>query len=435
MDARATATIADDARRFFKDRILPRHRDWLAATASGTATADVVEPLRAEAREAGLWNLGVADLPADAPGRGLTNCDFAPIAELLGRLPWASAVFNCHAPDLPNMVMLNALVTPEQRAAWLDPLLAGHASSAFAMSEPDVASSDATNIATTIQRDGDDYVIDGRKWYITGAARPDLDFHIVMGVTDPGAERTARHSMVLVPADAPGITVLRELRFMGWQDHPAPIAEVVFDAVHVPRANLLGEEGRGFEGAQVRLGPARLHHALRCIGLAEVLLHLMKLRVAERRTFGASVAERDSVQQWIAEARIDIEVSRTFLHAAADALDRQGFKASWRAISMAKVHVPRVLQAIADRALQLFGAAGGSDDHIIHHAFVYARMFRIADGPDEVHLRQIFRSETMPEGQLADSPYVARRVEVPEQPRSNEAKTTTQREGVDVFQA
>ncbi|RAI00182.1 acyl-CoA dehydrogenase [Acuticoccus sediminis] len=404
----AGAGIAARAERFFATRILPRHADWVAATQAGERMPAFVATLREEARAEGLWNLGIPPR-AGSGGPGLSNRDFAPIAELTGRLPWASLVFNCHAPDLPNMIMLDALATPGQRERFLVPLLEGRAASAFAMTEPDVASSDATNIATTIRADGGDLVVSGRKWFITGAAAPDLSFHIVMGVTDPEAPRTARHSAVLVPADAPGIRVERTLRFLGWDDHVAPIGEIVFDEVRVSAANMLGEPGRGFDAAQVRLGPARLHHAFRCIGLAEMLLDLMKRRMRERTAFGRSLAEYDSVQQWIAEGRIGIDMSRHFLNHAAAELDANGFKASWRAISMAKVHVPRMLQEIADRALQLFGAAGGSDDHLIHHAFVYARMFRIADGPDEVHLRQIFRSEPVPEGALQDSGYVARR--------------------------
>lgn len=378
---------------FYHDRILPRHAEWMRSIAHGDGTPAFIADLRCDARKQGLWNMGMTELPAGAPGTRMSNLDFAPVAEMTGRLPWASQVFNCHAPDLPNMVMLNALATPDQKREFLDPLLAGETSSAFSMTEPAVASSDASNIATSIRREGDEYVIEGRKWYITGGAAPDLGFHIVMGVTDPQAARNAQHSMVLVPADTPGITVMRELRFLGWNDHAAPIGEILFENVRVPVANLLGEEGRGFAAAQVRLGPARIHHAMRCIGLSEMLLDLMKQRSVLRRAFGQTLNNYGTIQQWISEARIAIEQNRLFVLRAAAMLDQQGFKASWRDVSMVKVSVPRMLQKIADRAIQVFGAAGGSDDHLIHHAFVYARMFRIADGPDEVHLRQIYRSE------------------------------------------
>ncbi|WP_347312814.1 acyl-CoA dehydrogenase family protein [Defluviimonas sp. SAOS-178_SWC] len=392
---------------FYRDRILPRQAEWMRSTARGERTPAFVDELRDEARRQGLWNMGIAELPHNAPGTRMSNLDFAPIAELAGRLPWASQVFNCHAPDLPNMVMVNALATPDQRREFLDPLLAGETTSAFSMTEPAVASSDATNIATSIDREGDEYVINGRKWYITGGAAPDLGFHVVMGVTNPQAARNAQHSMVLVPASTPGISVERELRFLGWNDHAAPIGEILFENVRVPVTNLLGEEGRGFAAAQVRLGPARIHHAMRCIGLGEMLLNLMKQRSLSRRVFGQTLDTYGTIQQWIAEARIAIEQNRLFVLRAAALLDQQGFKASWRDVSMVKVSVPRMLQEIADRAIQVFGAAGGSDDHLIHHAFVYARMFRIADGPDEVHLRQIYRSESLAETEVNSNARIA----------------------------
>lgn len=291
------------------------------------------------------------------------------------------------------MVLLNAVANEDQRATYLDPLLRGEAISSFAMTEPDVASSDATNIATTIRTDGDDYVIDGRKWYITGAAAPDLAIHLVVGVSNPDAARNTRHSIVIVPGDTPGVRVVREQRFLGWNDYSAPIGELAFENVRVPRSNLLGDEGQGFAAAQVRLGPARLHHSLRCLGLAEMLLELMCTRVMNRTAFGRRFDSFDSIQQWIAEARIEIEKNRLFVLTAAEKLDRMSFKECWRDISMVKVSIARMLHEIADRCLQVHGAAGGSDDFLIHHAFVYARMFRIADGPDEVHLRQIYKSE------------------------------------------
>ena len=404
------AEIHARAEAFFRERILPRQPEWAAGQAEGAPVPAFVETLRAEARAEGLRNMGLTALPEGAEGAPLSHLDFAPIAELTGGLPWAPMVFNCHAPDLPNMVMLAALATPEQRRRFLDPLLEGRAVSAFAMTEPDVASADAANIATRIRREGDDYVIDGRKWFITGGAAPALDFHIVMGVSDPDGPRTRRHSCVLVPADAPGLRVVRPLRFLGWEDRAAPIGEMVFEGVRVPAENLLGAQGGGFAAAQTRLGPARLHHAMRCIGLSEMLIGLMKRRLAERSAFGRSLSEFDTLARWAAEARIDVEMHRHFVHRAAARLDAVGFEAAWREISMVKVAAPRMLQTIADRAIQVFGAAGGSDDLPIHHAFVYARMFRIADGPDEVHLRQIWRSEPAAEGRVADSGYAAPRL-------------------------
>lgn len=402
---------------FFDAEILPRHRDWVQSVVREGRTAPFVESLRTKAREAGLWNLALADLPADAPGTRLSNLEFAGVAETLGRLPWASQIMNCQAPDVPNMAMLIALATPAQRAQWLDPLLEGRGCSAFAMTEPAVASSDASNIATRLTFEGGRIRIDGLKWFATGAAHPDCRFLIVMGVSDPEAERTRRHSMVIVPTDAPGVTIRRELSFLGWTDHVAPMGEVAFDGVEVPAENLIGVRGEGFAGAQTRLGPARVHHAMRCVGMAEMLVAQMIARARERTTFGRAVIERDTVQGWIAEARIEIEQTRLLIQRAAWRLDREGARGAWRDVSLIKVATPRMLQTIADRAIQVFGAMGGTDDVLLHHAFAYARWFRLGDGPDEVHLRQIFRTEPAPEWSVADCPYIA----PPDPPRPAEA--------------
>lgn len=399
--------MRDRVAAFFEAEILPRHRDWVAQVARGGGEADFLPALRDKARGQGLWNLALPELAEDEPGTRLTNLEFAPLAEIMGRLPWGSQVFNCQAPDVPNMAMLQSLATPEQKARWLNPLLEGQTRSAFAMTEPDVASSDASNIATRIEFDGDRIRINGRKWFATGAAHPDCSFLIVMGVSDPEAARTARQSMVLVPTDAPGVTITRELSYLGWADHVAPIGQIEFDNVEVPVENLLGERGRGFRGAQVRLGPARIHHAMRCIGLAEMLVELMIVRARERTAFGRSVIDYDTIQRWIGEARVEIDMNRLAVERCAWLLDQGGDGASWRPVSMIKVSVPNMLQKVADRALQIFGAMGGTEDVPIHHAFAYARWFRIGDGPDEVHLRQIFRSEPQPEWTLAESPYVA----------------------------
>lgn len=392
---------------FFDTEILPRHRDWVDQVMRQGGEADFLPDLRARARAEGLWNLGLPALAEDEPGTRLSNLEFAPLAEIMGRLPWGSQVFNCQAPDVPNMAMMQALATPEQKALWLMPLLEGVTRSAFAMTEPDVASSDASNIATRLEFTGDRIRIDGRKWFATGGAHPDCSFLIVMGVSDPDAARTARQSMVIVPTDTPGLTITRDLSYLGWKDHVAPIAQIEFDGVEVPAANLLGERGRGFKGAQVRLGPARVHHAMRCIGLAEMLVELMIVRARERTAFGRSVIDYDTTQRWIGEARVEIDMNRLAVQHAAWLLDTGGDSASWRPVSQIKVSVPNMLQKIADRALQIFGAMGGLDDVPIHHAFAYARWFRIGDGPDEVHLRQIYRTEPVPEWSLADSPYVA----------------------------
>lgn len=383
---------------FFDKEILPRHRDWVEHVARRREPAPFLADLRARAKAADLWNLGLPDR--------MSNLDYAAIAEITGRLPWAPEVFNCQAPDVPNMIMLQHVATPAQKKRWLEPLLEGRTRSAFGMTEPDVASSDATNIATTLRREGGEWVVNGRKWYITGGAHPDCAFVIVMGVSRPEAARTGRHSCVIVPMPAPGLRIVRELRFMGWEDSIAPIAELDFKDVRVPAENLLGEEGEGFAAAQVRLGPARLHHCMRAIGICEVLVELMMARAAERRAFGRSVIDYDATQQAVARSRIEIEQARLLVLRTAERLDKEGHQAVWRDVSMVKVAVPEMAQRIADRAIQIFGAMGGSDDAPIHRAFATARMLRIADGPDEVHLRQIFRQEPAPRWSVAQSPYI-----------------------------
>ena len=404
MSSRAKV-IEAAAKAFFLGEILPRHADWVRAMRKGERPA-FVAALQAKARAAGLWNLALPDLAPDEPGTRLANLEYAPVAELVGRLTWAPEVFNCQPPDVPNMIMLQHMANPVQKARWLRPLLEGRTRSCFGMTEPAVASSDATNIATLIAREDDDYVVDGRKWFITGAAHPDCSFCIVLGVTDAGADRTRRHTAVIVPMDAPGVTLVRSQRYFGLEDQIAPIGELVFDKVRVPVENRLGAEGEGFRGGQTRLGPARLHHCMRAIGMAESMVELMMARAAERRAFGRTVIEYDTVQRWIAEARVDIERTRLLVLRTAWLLDRQGHDAAWRDVSLIKIAAPAMLQTIADRAAQVFGAMGGSDDVPIHRAFVHARMLRIGDGPDEVHIRQIFRQEPKPDWTIATSPYV-----------------------------
>lgn len=395
-----TTSLTAAVQTFFDEEILPRHRDWLAHVRCRREPVPFLDSLRAKAKTAALWNLGLADR--------LSNRDYAPIAEIMGRLPWAPEVFNCQAPDIPNMIMLQHAATAEQRKWWLEPLMEGRVRSAFGMTEPEVASSDATNIATTLQRDGGDWVVNGRKWFITGAAHPACAFVIVLGVSRPQAARTARHSCVIVPMTTPGLTVVREQRFMGWEDAVAPIAELEFRDVRVPRSHLLGAEGEGFAAAQVRLGPARLHHCMRALGSCEVLIELMMARAGERKAFGRSLIDYDATQAAIARSRIDVEQARLLVLRAAERLDRDGHHASRRDVSMVKVAVPEMAQRVADRAMQLFGAMGGGDDAPIHRAFALARLLRIADGPDEVHLRQIFRQEPPARWTVAQSPYMAR---------------------------
>jgi acyl-CoA dehydrogenase len=397
---------------FFDSEVLPRHRAWLDHTGRGEA-APFMGELQQKARAEGLWNLGLPELTDDEPGTRLSNLEYAPLAEIMGRLFWASEVFNCQAPDVPNMIALQNCATPEQKQRWLRPLLEAGTRSAFGMTEPDVASSDATNIATTFRRDGDDYIINGRKWFITGAAHPRCSFLIVMGMTDAEANRTSRHSCVIVPMDAPGVRLVRPLRWMGCEDHTAPIGELAFDNVRVARENLLGQEGEGFKVAQIRLGPARIHHCMRSIGLCELLIELMMVRAAERSAFGRIVIPYDTVQRWIAEARVELEQARLLAYRCAWRLDQSGHHGAssstknWRDVSLIKVAVPAMLQKIADRAMQVFGAMGGSDDTPIHQALAWGRLLRIGDGPDEVHLRQIFRMEAVPPWSIADSPYLA----------------------------
>ncbi len=398
--------ICSEVERFFEKELLPRHRDWAQWVRSESTQPPWFDSLRKLARSRGLWNMALAGLTEHQPGTRLNNLEFGAVAEILGRLPWASEVFNCHAPDVPNMITLQHAGTPEQQERWLKPLLDGDIRSAFAMTEPAVGSSDATNLAFSMVRDGDQYVLNGRKWYASGASHPRCKFLIVMGATDPQAARSQRHSAVIVPNDTPGVRVVRDLRFMGLMNPSSAASELQFTDVRVPVENLLGREGEGFKVAQTRLGPARIHHCMRAIGSAEVLIELMMARATERKTFGRALADYDTIQRWIAESRIEIEQARLLVQRAAWLLDRDGHAAAWRDVSIIKVVVPRTVQGIADRAVQLFGAMGGSDDTPIHSIFAHMRAMRIADGPDEVHLRQVYRMETKPDWSIADSPYV-----------------------------
>jgi acyl-CoA dehydrogenase len=351
----------------------------------------LMEDLKKKARLEGLWNLF---LPHSPRGAGLSNLEYAPLCEIMGRAPMASEVFNCSAPDTGNMETLELYGNEAQKEQWLKPLLAGEIRSCFAMTEPAVASSDATNIESTILRDGDHYVINGRKWWTTGAPDPRCKIAIFMGKTDPSTpDRHRQQSMVLVPMDTPGVTVVRSLSVFGYDDAPHGHAEVTFDNVRVPRSNILLGEGRGFEIAQGRLGPGRIHHCMRAIGSAERALEDMCKRVKSRVAFGKPIAEQTVTLERIAEARIMIEQARLLVLKAAYMMDTVGNKVARAEIAMIKVAVPKMLSSVVDMAIQAHGAAGVSGDFGLAKAYASARTLRLVDGPDEVHRNQIGRLE------------------------------------------
>ncbi|MFE9392567.1 acyl-CoA dehydrogenase family protein [Streptomyces sp. NPDC006784] len=357
------------------------------------STVPVLEQLKAEARKQGLWNLF---LPDEEYGAGLSNLQYAPLAEITGRSPQlAPTALNCAAPDTGNMELLAQFGSPEQRARWLEPLLAGEIRSAFAMTEPDAASSDATNIGTRIRRDGGEYVITGRKWYISGAMHPDCAVFIVMGKTDPeGADVRRQQSMVLVPRDTPGVEVRRAMSVYGYEDHyHGGHAEVVFHDVRVPVSALVGEEGGGFAIAQARLGPGRIHHCMRLIGMAERAIELMCRRALDRTAFGAPLARQGVVREWIADARVQVEQLRLLVLKTAWLMDTVGNRGAHTEIQAIKIATPRSVVRILDDAVQLHGAAGVSQDYPLAHLWASARTLRLADGPDEVHQRSLARRE------------------------------------------
>jgi acyl-CoA dehydrogenase len=356
--------------------------------------SEIVEGLKTKAREAGLWNLF---LPESELGAGLSNYEYAPLCEVMGRSPYAPEVFNCSAPDTGNMEVLSRYGTPEQQDEWLTPLLAGEIRSAFAMTEPDVASSDATNIQSEIRRDGAEYVVSGHKWWTSGANDPRCKVLIFMGKTDPDNEdRYRQQSMILIPMSAPGVKVLRHLPVLGFDDAPHGHAEVLFENVRVPASNMLLGEGRGFEIAQGRLGPGRIHHCMRLIGLAERALEAMCRRVKSRVAFGRPVAEQTVTQERIAEARIMIDQNRLLTLYTAHKMDQYGNKEARKEIAMIKVAAPNMACQVIDWAIQAHGGGGVSDDFGLGHAYATARLLRLADGPDEVHRNQIARLELKP---------------------------------------
>jgi acyl-CoA dehydrogenase len=399
MDFAYSPKVQDLQRRvdaFMQEHVFPQEGRFVAEVEENTrrgarwTPTRVIEELKPKARAAGLWNLF---LPDSSHGAGLKNIEYAPLAELMGRVPWASEVFNCNAPDTGNMETLERYGTPAQKQQWLEPLLAGEIRSAFAMTEPAVASSDATNIQTEIRRNGDTYVINGRKWWTSGAGDPRCAIYIVMGKTDPAAPKHAQQSMILVPAATPGVEVLRPLSVFGYDDAPHGHMEVDFTDVRVPAENILLGEGRGFEIAQGRLGPGRIHHCMRCIGLAERALALMCKRLASRVAFGGPVAKQTVWQERIAEARCLIDQARLLTLKAAFMMDTVGNKAAKAEIAMIKVVAPNVACTVLDWAIQAHGGGGMCDDFPLAYAYTLARTLRLADGPDEVHRNAIAKIE------------------------------------------
>jgi acyl-CoA dehydrogenase len=377
----------------FMDRFiypnLQTYRDQIAASGNPHHHAEIVDELKERAKAEGLWNLF---LPDKEYGAGLTNLEYAPLAEIMGRVGWASEVFNCAAPDTGNMEILAQFGTPEQKRQWLEPLLDGKIRSAFAMTEPDVASSDATNIQLSIRRDGDEYVLNGRKWWISGAARPRCAILIVMGKTNPdNPDVHHQQSMILVPKDTPGVTVKRNLPVMGYVDNESH-CEVLFENVRVPARNLLGEEGSGFAIAQARLGPGRIHHCMRAIGMAQYALDLMCERALNRVAFGKRLAEQGVIQDWIAQSHLEIEQVRLLTLKAAWMIDTLDKKAAQNEIAMIKIAAPQLVTNVVNRAIQVFGAAGLSDDFPLASMYAHGRTLHIVDGPDEVHKRSLARS-------------------------------------------
>jgi len=391
-----TQELQAQVARFMGEHVYPNEQRYWAELQANTNAGRrwtplaLIEELKPKARARGLWNLF---LPESEYGAGLTNQEYAPLAEIMGRTPWASEVFNCSAPDTGNMETIVRYGTPEQKQQWLEPLLDGRIRSAFAMTEPEVASSDATNITARIERDGDSYVVNGRKWWTSGAGDPRCKVYVFMGKTDPEAPRHSQQSMILVPADTPGITVVRPLAVFGYDEAPHGHMEVLFENVRVPATNILLGEGRGFEIAQGRLGPGRIHHCMRLIGLAERALELMCRRASQRVAFGKPLAAQTVTQERVAEARCMIEQSRLLTLKAAWMMDVAGNKTAKQEIAMIKVVAPSMACKVIDWAMQVHGGGGVCEDFPLANFYAIARTLRFADGPDEVHRNAIAKME------------------------------------------
>ena len=384
-----THELQNRLQKFMDKHIYPNENAYIAEINSGDRwkPLQLIEELKEKARSEGLWNLFLPE------ASGLTNLEYAPLAEIMGRVFWSSEVFNCSAPDTGNMEVLERYGNAEQKEKWLKPLLNGEIRSCFSMTEPEVASSDATNICASIVRDGDSYILNGRKWWSTGAGDSRCRLSIFMGKTDTSAPKHLQQSMILVPMDADGVTVERNLLVFGFDDAPNGHSEITFTDVRVPVSNLLLGEGRGFEIAQGRLGPGRVHHCMRLIGIAERSLELMCTRAKSRIAFGKSLAEQGVLRQWIAESRNEIEMARLLVLKTAWMMDEVGNKAARREIAMIKAVVPPMALKIIDRAIQAHGGAGVCEDFPLANFWIVARMLRIADGPDEVHLESIAKME------------------------------------------
>lgn len=390
-------SLQEQVRDFLTSRVLPAeglHHQQLREQPSLHHETPVMAELKAEAKNAGLWNLF---MPDPRWGPGLTNSEYAPIAEIMGRSLIGPEVFNCNAPDTGNMEVLAQYGTEQQQNRWLVPLLDGRIRSCFSMTEPGVASSDATNIASTIRREGDEYVLHGRKWWTTNGPRPQAAVSIFMGVSDPTAPKHRQHSMVLVPLDTPGVSIHRTLSVFGYDEGDGH-ADMSFDEVRVPADNLLQAEGDGFRIAQGRLGPGRIHHCMRAMGQAERALELMIERAQSRATFGTRLVDHQTIRNWIAESRIEIDQTRLLILHAAWLMDTVGVKEARSEISMIKVAAPRVALNVIDRAIQTFGASGVSQDTPLAHHYAHARTLRLVDGPDEVHLLTIAKQELRRQG-------------------------------------
>jgi acyl-CoA dehydrogenase len=384
--------LSERLQAFMDERVYPAEPVYLQQLQDSGEThfhPPVMEELKAEAKSRGLWNLF---LPDEEHGAGLTNLEYAPLAEIMGRTKIASEACNCNAPDTGNMEVLHQFGTEEQKAQWLEPLLEGEIRSAFAMTEPDTASSDATQIGMRIERDGDDYVLNGKKWWTTNVLHPNCRILIVMGKTDPSAHVYQQQSMILVPKDTPGVEVVRSLPVFGYHD-PEGHGEVHFTDVRVPASNILVGEGQGFLIAQARLGPGRIHHCMRAIGAAERALELMCKRADERETFGLPVSKRSNIQDWIAESRIELEMARLIVYKTAWLMDTVGNQHARIEISGIKFAVPKICLQIIDRAIQVHGGGGVSDDYPLAIMWAYLRTLRLADGPDEVHKMSLARRE------------------------------------------